>query len=137
MAQPSESFSADATAAANRDVPFRGGHGAYSLITRAPTQNDISVQPLAVRRFLSSDPWNCSSGGTQTDTCWFNGTVLGGTDPDALDDSTHPRSDTPGANQSWATYPVEFGSAQVWKVPNTFPTTYVRASPYLTQLLSD
>ena len=118
-------------------MPFRGGHGAYSLITRAPTQNDISVQPLAVRRFLSSDPWNCSSGGTQTDTCWFNGTVLGGTDPDALDDSTHTRSDTPGANQSWATYPVEFGSAQVWKVPNTFPTTYVRASPYFTQLLSD
>jgi hypothetical protein len=98
--------------------------GCYSLITRAPTQNDIAVQPLAVRRFLALDPYNCTShDGPNSSVCWFDGTVLEGTTPDLLDDSTHPRSSTAGANQSWDTWPVEFGSAQVWKVERTFPPT--------------
>ena len=105
----------------DEDVAFNGSRGAYSLITRAPTQNDISTQPLAIRRFLSKDPFNCSSAMRHPDneSCWRDGTVLGGTVPDALDDSTHPRSATPGANQSWDTWPVEFGSGQVWKVEKT------------------
>ena len=105
----------------DEDVAFNGSRGAYSLITRAPTQNDLSTQPLAIRRFLSKDPFNCSSAMRHSDneSCWHDGIVLGGTDPDALDDSTHPRSATPGANQSWDTWPVEFGSGQVWKVEKT------------------
>ena len=91
------------------------------------SQNDISVQPLAIRRFLSRDPFNCTSAihhdKLDNESCWHDGIVLGGTDPDELDDSTHPRSATAGANQSWDKWPVEFGSGQVWKVAQTFPTT--------------
>ena len=101
---------------------------AQYLYSRAPSQNDISVQPLAIRRFLSRDPFNCTSDHNHNDkldneSCWHDGIVLGGTDPDELDDSTHPRSATAGANQSWDKWPVEFGSGQVWKVAQTFPTT--------------
>lgn len=100
--------------------------GAYSLITRAPTINDISVQPLAVRRFLALDPFNCTShNGPNSSVCWDDGQVLTGTVPDSLDDSTHPRSVTAGAFQGWDKWPVEFGSAQVWKVKRTFPPTYI------------
>ena len=113
----------------DEDAEFRGSRGAYYLYTRAPTQNDISVQPLAIRRFLSRDPFNCTSAIHQdkldNESCWHDGIVLGGTDPDELDDSTHPRSATTGANQSWDKWPVEFGSGQVWKVAQTFPTTYI------------
>ena len=87
----------------DEDVAYNGSHGAYSLIVRAPTQNDISVQPLAIRRFLSSDPFDCTSKIHQktpcrgcapypNESCWFDGEVLKGTDPDELDDSTHPLS---------------------------------------------
>ena len=57
-------------------------------------------------------------------TVWGEGIVLSGTTPDAIDDSTHARTATAGANQTWATWPVEFGSGQPWKVPQTEPTTY-------------
>jgi hypothetical protein len=45
--------------------------------------------------------------------------------PDRVDNSTHPRRATAGANQTWATWPVEFGSSQQWKVSNTIPPTYL------------
>ena len=32
---------------------------------------------------------------------------------------------TSAANQTWATWPVEFGSGQPWKVEGTVPPTYV------------
>jgi len=120
----------------DEDVAYNGSHGAYSLIVRAPTQNDISVQPLAIRRFLSSDPFDCTSKIHQktpcrgcapypNESCWFDGEVLKGTDPDELDDSTHPLSLTAAANQTWAKFPVEMGGGQVWKVESTFPPTYI------------
>jgi hypothetical protein len=45
--------------------------------------------------------------------------------PDRVDNSTHPRTATAGANQTWATWPVEFGSSQQWKISNTIPPTYL------------
>ena len=58
-------------------------------------------------------------------TVWGTQWVLNNTAPDAVDDSTHPKSATAAANQTWATWPVEFGSGQPWKVRGTTPPTYI------------
>ena len=96
-------------------------NGAYVLITRAPSGMDISKGALARRRFVSvDDPYKKT--GT---AAWGAGVLVGGTEPDALDNSTHPLYNTAGANQSWSPFPVEFGDARVWKVAGTTPPTYM------------
>ena len=103
--------------------------GAYVLGTKSDLQNDVAKAPLMTRLFFSfDDPYRKAdsvAGIRANQTVWGAQWVLEGTRPDGLDDSTHPRSETAGANQTYARWPVEFGGSQQWKVPHTVPPTYL------------
>lgn len=106
-----------------------GQKGAYVLGTKSDLQNDVAKAPLMTRLFVSfDDPYlkaDSVAGIRANRTVWGAQHILRETMPDALDDSTHPRTETAGANQTYATWPVEFGSSQQWKVPMTVPPTYI------------